>query len=382
MNENFERTLKESIKNNPEFYYFNSNDFKDLFVDTDIEIYEGIKDYDLLMCIPTHQDNPKYLNLYVDLYGYDEAGHCAYFPKKDYEFIPEGVDLDLWQNILPQRRKLLDDKPVLEIFNLQNIQSQIERALFGLRFDYTIESLKKEYENIKFQKGNIKKQPIYNRIIKTFQPHMFWGQQSVYKNPESRRSLIQNRMKYLFKPEHLLTDEELIGGCKIAQMCKTYSYFNPLWFKYFIEKYNVKTVYDPFGGWGHRLLGSHNLDLYIYNDNSELTFNGVKNICEFLSIQNVRLYNNDSNTFKPVESYEAVFTCPPYEDIEVYEHPIENYSKLIRNALDLGGKLYGIIILEKYEHLLKINKLIEKTPVNTSRSHFGKNNLEYLYVFS
>lgn len=381
MNECFERTLKESIKETPEFYYFNSSDFKDLFTKTDIEIYDGIKDYDLLVCIPSGKENPKYYNLYVDLYGYDEAGHCAYFPKRDYDFSPDGVDLELWQKILPQRRALLGDKPVLEVFNLQDLWSQIRRALFGLSFNYTEEDLFREYQNILKTKGDIKKPPTQNRIVKMFQQHLIFGEQLVYQNPERRRYLIQNRMKYLFKPEHLLTDHSLIGGCSISKMCQTYSFFSPLWFKYFIEKYNVKSVYDPFGGWGHRLLGSSNLDLYIYNDNSALTYNGVKNIAEFLNLKNVEFYNENAEDFKPKEQYEAVFTCPPYDDVEVYEHPIINFSNLLKEALNCGDKLYGVVLLEKFEHLLDIHELIEKTPVNTGKSHFGKNNFEFLYVF-
>lgn len=379
-NECFERELKRSLSEYPEFHYFDSKIFKDCFLKSQIQVYDGIKDHDFLL---EFNDSGEIKHMNIDLYGYPEAGHCAYYPIKGYDFMLDGTDENLWKNVLPARRKELanEEYPTLEVFSLADLNSQISRIWDGLSYFYSETEMMNEYFNILKSPGTLYCNPSHNRIVKMFQPHLFDNQNLVYQNPYERRKLIQNRMKFKFKLEHEITTVDLIVGCRISGACQTFSYFSPLWFKYFIGKYQVKKVYDPFGGWGHRMLGSHNLDLYIYNDLSGKTYNGTKAISEFLSLKNVELHNCDAAEFKPESDFDAVFTCPPYDNLEEYEFPVSDFKALMRNALNCGSKLYGIVILEKYEPLLNIKELIEKSAINTSKSHFGKENLEFLYVY-
>ena len=57
----------------------------------------------------------------------------------------------------------------------------------------------------------------------------------------------------------------LLRGFKISGIHYGYSHFNPLIIKKFLEDTNAKICYDPCGGWGHRILGSMNIDKYIEN---------------------------------------------------------------------------------------------------------------------
>lgn len=384
--ENFEFELRKSLELYPELHNFDKDIFKDLFINSGIELYENFKtpdgDFDFFAYFKD-TDGLEY-RACIDLRGTPEYGHCAYFPTKDYDFTIDGVDLELWQSYLPNARKRYANLnyPYLEVFTLGDLNSQLSRLWDGLYDFSTPEILMSEYELIKRTPGRITAQPTQNKIIKHFNPHYFKNHNITYSNPTLRRKLIQNRMKYKYKAEHEISTKELLIGCRISKICETFSNFSPLWFKYFIEKYDIKSVYDPFGGWGHRLLGSHNLDLYIYNDISPMTYAGVKGITEFLSLKNVELYNCNAIDFKPTSQYEAVFTCPPYDNLEAFEIPVQDFKELMLKGLDCGSKLYGIVIPEKYENFLCIGKLLEKTPVNTIKSHFGKKNFEYLYVYT
>lgn len=272
----------------------------------------------------------------------------------------------------------------LQIYTLENLEIQIQRALNGIWFENTDEICKSEFEKIKKTQGSLKFQPTQNKIIQRFQTQMFLNQNLVYSNNLTRRKLIENRVQYLNKREGQLTNADLIIGCKIAGLCKTYSYFSPFWFKYFIQKYKVKTVYDPFGGWGHRMLGGHDLELYIYNDASKTTFENTQKIADFLNLKNVKFYNTNAETFVPPEKFEAIFTCPPYGELEEYEFKNPDFETLIRKSFDRNFKFCGVVIHENFEDLILKSikgQLIEKSIVNPSKSHFGKSKFEYLYVF-
>lgn len=384
--ENFEIELRKSLELYPEFHYFDCDIFQDIFAGSNIELYRRIRtpkgDFDFLAYFKDPNTSEEY-KMYIDLRGTPEYGHCAYMPSSDYNFMIDGTDSQLWREDLPKWRKEYAnlELPYLEVFNIGDIVSQISRVWDGLYDFRTLEELLNEYKAIKKSPGRINASPTHNKIVRHFQPHYLANQNITYQNPYLRRKLIQNRMKYKYKAEHELTTSELISGCRISNICETYSNFSPLWFKYFIEKYNVKSVYDPFGGWGHRMLGSHNLDSYIYNDISPSTFQGAVEIVDFLNLKNVELHNCDAINFKPLTDYKAVFTCPPYDNLETYEIPVKNFEELMDKGLNCGDKLYGIIIPEKFENLLNIGILLEKTPVNTAKSHFGKLNFEYLYVY-
>ena len=86
-----------------------------------------------------------------------------------------------------------------------------------------------------------------------------------------------------------------------------------------IQKYDIKSIIDPFGGWGHHILGIIGTDCkYCYSDISENVVNNVDKMikhfnlnatCKLMSAENVNMNNVD-----------AVFMCPPYFNIEIYEN--------------------------------------------------------------
>jgi hypothetical protein len=219
-------------------------------------------------------------------------------------------------------------------------------------------------------------------------------QKELWNDNDIKVKLIYNRTTYLHKSINELTVEDILSGFKISGIYYGYSSFNPLWFKKFIEDNNIKICYDPCGGWGHRLLGSQLLEKYIYNDLSIDTYNNVNKIIQDLNIQNAVTYNNDATTFIPIENYDAIFTCPPYYNIEEYScgkfNSIDDYNKLIDNIFNCfynkeSCKILGIVIRED----LLPNKFSNYTNKiclsRKSSSHLNKGNKiykDYLFIYN
>lgn len=281
---------------------------------------------------------------------------------------------------------------ITEINKKKNNTKRKDMPLY-LTLDW--EKILYEYNYYKTKQGNLKGATSFNYIIKYYQQNVFYKQENeLIKDPSIKEKLISNRCKYLNKSISELTHNDLILGFKRSGIYYGYSHFNPLIFKYFINKYNVKKCYDPCGGWGHRLLGSNDLDLYIYNDLSYNTYKNVKRIINELNIKNTVCYNEDANSFIPNYDFDSMFTCPPYFNLEHYEcgdfESLEQYNKFIDNLFGIfynkdSCKIFGLVIRE--DLLPKKYTYNEKFEISNKKSaHLTKstihNNKEYLYIFN
>jgi hypothetical protein len=202
------------------------------------------------------------------------------------------------------------------------------------------------------------------------------------------------------------TARQLLRGTKISQLASGFSQYSPLWIKAFIEKYGIKSIYDPCMGWGQRNIGAHNIE-YIGNDASSETYRGNIEIAKFLGLERT-FYNNDSSEFVPPENYEAVFTCPPYFNTEIYHGDKTStqvypkyedwiniwWDKTVKNCLKPSVKYFAFQISKKYaEDMVKICEKNGLKLINTiligpecaRRSHFTPNgkseNRERLFIF-
>lgn len=245
------------------------------------------------------------------------------------------------------------------------------------------------YLNTPGKLGNISYK---NNIIKYFQQFTFYKKElELWKNQKIKNKIIHNRCKYLNKNINELTNIDILQGFKRTGIYYGYSHFNPLWFKWFINNYNIKTCYDPCGGWGHRLLGSLDLNLYIYNDLSTSIKNNVDNIINYFNMFHVKTYNNDCKNFIPIEKFESIFTCPPYFNLEHYEcgdfKNIEEYNKFLKSLFNIFYSLdfcniFGLVIREDLLNKT-LYKPTEEYDLNIHKSmHITKGkNVEKLYIF-
>lgn len=140
--------------------------------------------------------------------------------------------------------------------------------------------------------------------------------------------LYANRYKYLNKLPNQLTDRMLLRAFRISGLHMGYTSFNSALMRQVIEKYNVKSIYDPCAGWGERMMtcGKLGVSYEGCDINSEL-FDGYKKLCALIDGFKPVLHNNDSVNQLVTGDADAIITCPPYKDIEVYsENGAENLS--------------------------------------------------------
>ena len=234
-------------------------------------------------------------------------------------------------------------------------------------------------------------------MIKQYQQDVFYKtEKQLWKTNENnlRSRLITNRLQYLnIENENDITAEIILNGFKRSGIYYGYSSFNPLWIKWFLEKFNINVCYDPCGGWGHRLLGSQNIKQYIYNDLSKPIVNNVKTIIKDFNINNVIIYNNDASEFLPKEDYEAIFTCPPYFNTEIFPcgkfEDNQTYFNLIDGIFKSfyekeSCRIMGLVLREDCLQEKYLSKIFEKHNLSIQRSHISKGKKtkqEYLYIF-
>ena len=289
-----------------------------------------------------------------------------------------------------------DSINLLELCEIDNIESQINRVINGLKIDYTPKELEIEIKNAIKMLDDFNASPTQNRCVKHYQFNDFYKVElELFKNPVVRRNLFDNRFYYTGIPEAYLTDAKILTGFKISAIHIGYSFFSPKWFKAFISKYKPEVVYDPFHGWGHRLLGTlgSGLKKYIGNDiNTSVNTNLKQLYNDFKQYFNteVELHNFDSLTFEPDCDFDCIFTCPPYDTLEVYDYKNPDFDALIKHICDLylkKCKLMGIIIREDFYSIFEkyVGECSEKIAINKGANHFERagnsKKHEFLYIW-
>ncbi len=264
-----------------------------------------------------------------------------------------------------------------------------------LNISYNEKELKKELLSfILDNDSGYNSQPNKNKIILHYQWKEYykkelqlWNENEFYHRLPLQSWIYLNRKKYINKDATNLSNIEILRAFKISGIYIGNSQFSPFWVKKFIEEYNIKSIYDPTGGWGHRILGSYNIN-YIYNDINTATYNNCIKMVNELNIPNVILYNNDSSKFTPNEDYECVFTCPPYWNKEKYSDQgaenlnyndfLEWWNQTIKHSLKDNVKYFVYIISNDLkEDMNKVcmqNKLqfIEEKTLSNNYNHFQR----------
>ena len=289
-----------------------------------------------------------------------------------------------------------------EFWNIKDVYKWLGKDLTDnhlntLFIEYDKDCFLRELEFYKEKQGSLNVQYRNSQIIKHYQQNVFYKTElELWKDNNIRQKLTENRLQYLGKSLEDLTVEDILDGFKISGIHYGYSSHNPRWIKWFIEHYNIKSCYDPCGGWGHRLLGaiSSSLNSYIYNDLSTETYENVNRIIKDFKIKNVKAYNNDANSFIPSEEFDAIFTSPPYYNTEIYPCgqfvSMEEYDKLIDNIFDVfyrkeSCKVMGLVLREDcLPEKYKEKSLEPKCLSRTHKTHLSKSPIkykEYLYIF-
>lgn len=205
---------------------------------------------------------------------------------------------------------------------------------FTIKETFTDDELHKEWRTIQTKNYGYASGNSWNKLIKQFQfDELFkieldlWKSNKTYKGLPLRSWIYANRKKYIGKGYGELSQFEILRAFKITGIHISYSFHSPFYIKQFIKDFNIKSIYDPCGGWGHRMLGACAANAeYSYNDVNPATHDNCIRMMKFLGLS-CYMYNNDAASFTPSESYDAVFTCPPYHNTEWYsKYGAENFN--------------------------------------------------------
>lgn len=357
-------------------------------------------------------------NRIIRKYGLIKSKNMEIQSKKDYCLETLGVENPAQLQVSKDqiRKTNLVKYGVTNVSQLKEVEQkkQITRKRDkGRKLNIIIpeDTIKKEFKRIQHGVDNgYKTSYSWNEIVLYFQWKEFykkeielWNENKMYHGLPLQSWIYLNRLKYIHKGAQELTDREILRAFKISGIHIGNSFHSPFYIQQFIKDYDIKSILDPCGGWGHRILGASNIT-YIYNDINPITCNNCKRMCDYFRLDNKYFYNEDSQHLSVKENYDAVFTCPPYFDKEIYsEHGIENKSyeqfltwweNTIIQSLKGNPKYFAFIINHIYKTdmenicLKYMNKIDEITLGKQNYSHLNAHNRnsgtkgEFLLIFT
>lgn len=267
---------------------------------------------------------------------------------------------------------------------------------------YTNQELKDSLERIGRSKLNYTNKSSNNEIINNFcYKELYKDNLPKFKQEDCIFKYLVNRIKYAYNYGE---------GCYQITLLKLLQDFNKSGIttngftmypinniRKFIYDCGIKSIADPFAGWGHRMIGSYSMNCnYIGCDINKVQYNNLLQIQQFLESNNKNLWkpkitlindnslNVDLNCYK----YDAIFTCPPYWNTEIYtDKGIENliyiefkrqFVQIIKHWITPNVKFIGIQFTEKYEDCIQeLGYSYEKIVLGQVIHHFNKNKRKF-----
>lgn len=144
-----------------------------------------------------------------------------------------------------------------------------------------------------------------------------------------RAFLYANRWKYIHKLPDELTDRMLLRAFRISGLYVGYTSFDNAMMLKVIEKYGITSVYDPCSGWGERMAtcGLLGIDYEGCDINERLT-DGYNKLIGLIDGFKPLMHINDGAKQDVEHDVDAIITCPPYMDVEIYtDKGAEHYDK-------------------------------------------------------
>lgn len=218
-----------------------------------------------------------------------------------------------------------------------------------------------------------------------------WYSNTEYKGLPVCDYIYHNRLQYVNKQPHELTDREILRTFKIAGIVNSYSVFDVTLMQQILDKYAIKSVYDPCAGWGERMLCCYNNGVAYYgvDINAGLQPGYENMIHDFDMKDQFIMFSDSSEADLSHINANAVITCPPYGKIEKYSELgaenmddksfLEWWSRLVQNSLTTGIQYFCFQINQKYkDKMLAIvesygfDLLEELTYATNKSSHFTR----------
>jgi hypothetical protein len=151
-----------------------------------------------------------------------------------------------------------------------------------------------------------------------------------WKDPVARKKLKKFAMN-LYKGSYATGNLFHAYQSAIALQWATLSSMRPAAALHYYRKYKATRVLDFTAGWGSRMVAAMAGDInYIGIDSNKSLkkgYNKIKNVMQPHSSSKVNLYFKPAEevNFSKLPKYDMIFTSPPYEYLEYYEH-MKNYE--------------------------------------------------------
>ena len=184
-----------------------------------------------------------------------------------------------------------------------------------------------------------------------------------WSNPVLLRKCINNR--FIYKDVGKLTSYHIARGFEINKIAPRVSMFNPVLARYLLVTYapGAKTVMDPYSGYSGRMIGACSLGCrYLGYDINSTTVLESNKIISFLGLDaTVEVVEPG---WLPEVKCDALITCPPYGDKEVWGQG-ESYKSSIEYVKECLEKIDAEVFIfvtdemweGKYTEILKNNSL-------------------------
>ena len=199
-----------------------------------------------------------------------------------------------------------------------------------------------------------------------------------WKNKEIIYKVALNRLKYIGR----CTPKDILQGLNVTKKAPKVSVFNPMYAKILIEKYlyDCNNIVDPFSGFSGRLLGANYANKeYIGKDLNKIHVKESNEIISFINNKKLKVYEENILTKQNIETFDSLFTCPPYGDKERWN--IKEVSHSCDEWIDICLEKYKC---KKYlfvvDNTNKYNDFIVEEKEN--KSHFGINKEKVIYITS
>ena len=189
-------------------------------------------------------------------------------------------------------------------------------------------------------------------------PYEAWNDMSL------RQKAIENRLTYGRFGEYHTCDriypEDVVTAFSVMKIAPKVSNFSATRAYTLSRKYlsSAKTIVDPFAGFGGRKQGCEDAGFTYIGFDRE-----IKNKLD--------ITERDVLDMKEIETYDALFTCPPYSDKEEWLKPMEvikSCDEWIRVCLSkFNCKLYLFVVDDTEDYKDYVTELIEnKSHLNTN----------------
>lgn len=295
-----------------------------------------------------------------------------------------------WQNpydhsqdgLYEAKRQCLLKNNVKIIFQSSN---EMQSIVDYIKQTYTLDYPKLFKNDLVFPYPNSNLIDTYDdALIQHFHKSIYEANRKGYLSPVNAwldKSLIKKSALNRLKEVKSCTPKDVLRGFSVAKIAPKVSVFKASLAKKLVKDYlsNCDSVVDPFSGFSGRMLGAAaNGKTYVGKDLNEKHTLESNEIISYKQLQNCSVTVEDILKKDNIEAYDALFTCPPYEDKENWNGNAD-VSKTCDEWIDICMQKYKC---KKYLFVVDDTEKYKDYIVDiiSNKSHFGENKEQILLI--